>query len=175
MHLNKDPMDISFRRPTISDASSIERLIRLSPPLDLNSLYCYLIICAHFPQTSVVAYDADFLCGFISAYIQPDQKDTLFVWQVAVDKAYRGKGIARSMLSSILDRSYPNALRYLETTVSPSNHSSKALFSSLAETLGVPLVQSVLFSADDFDGQSHEEEVLFRIGPFNLLSKEETS
>jgi len=171
--LKNNPTDIHFRKPEVSDAPSIERLVRFSPPLDVNSHYCYLIICAHFFQTSVVACSNDHVCGFISAYIRPDQQDTLFVWQVAVQEEYRGKGIASLMLQDLLSRSYPNPLRYLETTVSPSNHSSKALFSSLAESLDAPLVQSVLFSADDFGGQSHEEEVLFRIGPFNLLSKEE--
>ena len=173
--MKKDPTDIHFRAPDIPDARPIERLIRHSPPLDVNSLYCYLILCADFSQTSVVACDAADVCGFISAYIRPDQQDTLFVWQVAVQKEYRGKGIAGSMLSELLNRSYSRPLRYLETTVGPSNHSSKALFSSLAETLQAPLVQSVLFSADDFGGQSHEEEILFRIGPFDLLSKEESS
>lgn len=164
--MKKDPRDIHFRRPEISDAPSIERLIKESPPLDLNSLYGYLLICAHFYQTSVVACDAGDICGFISAYIRPDQQDTLFVWQVAVKNECRGKGIAGSMLSSILSRTYPNPLRYLETTVNPSNASSKALFSSLAVSRGAALVQSVLFAADDFGAQPHEEEILFRIGPF---------
>lgn len=171
--MKKYPADIHFRKPEVSDAPSLERLVRFSPPLDVNSLYCYLIICTHFFQTSVVACRDDHVCGFISAYIRPDQQDTLFVWQVAVQEEYRGKGIAGLMLKDLLSRPYPNPLRYLETTVSPSNHSSKALFSSLAGSLGAPMVQTVLFSADDFGGQSHEEEVLFRIGPFNLLSKEE--
>jgi L-2,4-diaminobutyric acid acetyltransferase len=171
--LKNNPTDIHFRKPDVSDATFIERLVRFSPPLDVNSFYCYLIICAHFYQTSVVACSDDLVCGFISAYIRPDQQDTLFVWQVAVQEEYRGKGIAGLMLKDLLSRPYPNPLRYLETTVGPSNHSSKSLFSSLAGTLGAPLIRSVLFSTDDFGGQSHEEEVLFRIGPFNLLSKEE--
>jgi len=171
--LKKDPTDIYFRQPEIADAASIESLIKASPPLDLNSLYCYLMLCAHFSRTSVVACDADAVCGFISAYLRPGEQDTLFVWQVVVDKKYRGKGIAGSMLSSILNRTYLPSLRYLETTVSPSNIPSKALFSSLAVSLGAPLAQSVLFSAADFGDQRHEEEVLFRIGPFDLSSKEE--
>ena len=82
--LKNNPTDIHFRKPEVSDAPSIERLVRFSPPLDVNSHYCYLIICAHFFQTSVVACSNDHVCGFISAYIRPDQQDTLFVWQVAV-------------------------------------------------------------------------------------------
>ncbi|MEE9935234.1 MAG: diaminobutyrate acetyltransferase [Deltaproteobacteria bacterium] len=173
MDLKKDPTDIYFRQPEIADAPFMERLVKASPPLDLNSLYCYLIVCAHFFRTSVVACDAGAVCGFISAYVRPGAEDTLFVWQVAVDKTYRGKGIARSMLSSLLNRTAPHSPRYLETTVSPSNIPSKALFSSLAASLGAPLMQSVLFSADDFGESRHEEEVLFRIGPLDLLSQEE--
>ncbi|OQB56060.1 MAG: L-2,4-diaminobutyric acid acetyltransferase [Deltaproteobacteria bacterium ADurb.Bin151] len=82
--MKNNPTDIHFRKPEVSDAPSIERLVRFSPPLDVNSHYCYLIICAHFFQTSVVACSNDHVCGFISAYIRPDQQDTLFVWQVAV-------------------------------------------------------------------------------------------
>ena len=107
MDLKKDPTDMYFRRPEVADAPFIEKLVKDSPPLDLNSLYCYLILCAHFSRTSVVACDADAVCGFISAYLRPDEEDTLFVWQVAVDKKYRGKGVARSMLSSILNRPTP--------------------------------------------------------------------
>lgn len=172
--MKKDPRDIHFRQPVIPDAPLIEQLIKRSPPLDLNSLYCYLLICKHFHATSVVACDTDGICGFISAYLRPDKQDTLFVWQVAVKNECRGQGIAGSMLSQIISRTYTAPLRYLETTVTPSNKSSKALFSSFASSLGAPLVQSVLFETADFGEQSHEEEVLFRIGPFDLKTKERT-
>jgi L-2,4-diaminobutyric acid acetyltransferase len=77
------------------------------------------------------------------------------------------------MLTSCLQRSHLPCLRYLETTVNPSNKSSNALFSSLAASLNAGLTKSVLFSADDFGKTSHEEEILYRIGPFDVMKKEE--
>jgi L-2,4-diaminobutyric acid acetyltransferase len=162
-----------FRFPEKKDAKILRRLIANSPPLDINSLYCYLLVCTHFAQTSVLVENSKEICGFISAYMRPDRNDTLFVWQVAVSKNYRGQGIASDMLASILRRTYPAPLRYLETTVNPSNISSNTLFSRLANSIQAPLVKSLLFSESDFGSSEHEEEIMYRIGPFNILRKEE--
>jgi L-2,4-diaminobutyric acid acetyltransferase len=163
---------IIFRLPEKKDAKSVMKLIEDSPPLDANSLYCYLLICTHFAQTSVMAEQHNEICGFISAYLHPERKDTIFVWQVVVKNNVRGQGIASGMLNAILHRAYPVPLRYLETTVNPSNTSSNALFSSLVASLNAGLAKSVLFSADDFGKTSHEEEILYRIGPFDVMQKE---
>ena len=164
---------IIFRLPEKKDARSVMKLIEDSPPLDVNSLYCYLLVCTHFAQTSAVVEKSKEICGFISAYIRPDRNDTLFVWQVVVKKDSRGKGIARGMLASVLQRSYPAPLRYLETTVNPSNTLSNALFSNLAKSVNAQLIKSPLFSESDFGTGEHEEEILYHIGPFDILKKEE--
>jgi L-2,4-diaminobutyric acid acetyltransferase len=164
---------VTFRLPEKKDARFVMKLIEDSPPLDVNSLYCYLLICTHFAHTSVIAEHGKKACGFISAYIHPDRKDTIFVWQVVVENNLRGQGIASQMLDAILHRAYPFPVRYLETTVNPSNESSNALFSALSKSLNAHLVKSMLFSESDFGGQKHEKEILYRIGPFNVLKKEE--
>lgn len=164
-----DSHHIVFRVPRKQDAPAVRRLIENSPPLDLNALYCYLLLCTHFAPTSIIAESNQAVCGFISAYVRPDKEDTLFIWQVAVEKEFRGKGVARSMLLALLERRNATALRYLETTVTPSNVSSDALFSSLAAYLNAGLTKSVLFSESDFGGASHEEEILYCIGPFDAL------
>ncbi len=158
---------MSFRMPDTKDAKTILRMIASSPPLDVNSLYCYLLICTHFRKTSVVAESSAGLTGFISAYLTPDTPETLFVWQVVVHPDYRGQGLARSMLDELLTRSYPTRLRYLETTVNPTNTSSRALFYSAARRLHTALTESLLFTENDFGENSHEKEILYRIGPFD--------
>ena len=164
-----DTHHIVFRLPRKQDAPAVRRLIENSPPLDLNSLYCYLLLCTHFAPTCVIAESNQAVCGFISAYIRPDKEDTLFVWQVAVAKECRGKGMGRKMLLALLERRYAIPLRYLETTVTPSNELSDALFSSLAACLNTGLSKSALFSESDFGDAAHEEEILYRIGPFDAL------
>lgn len=171
--MQNGPQHIVFRKPVISDAQTIWKLIQISPPLDLNSLYCYLILCAHFADMSVVAQSPEGLCGYISAYIRPDCQNTLFVWQVVVKKTCQGQGVARTMLKTILQRQYPVPVSYLETTVNPSNRASNALFCSLAKTLNTSCEKRVLFSKEDFGKSAHEDEILYRIGPFDTQTQKE--
>ncbi|GAB6271064.1 MAG: diaminobutyrate acetyltransferase [Smithellaceae bacterium] len=172
--MQNDFPHIVFRKPVISDAQAIWKLVQTSPPLDMNSLYCYLILCAHFADTSVVVESPERLCGYISAYVPPDRQNTLFVWQVVVNPVCQGKGVAKTMLKTILQRQYSVPVSYLETTVNPSNLASDALFHSLAKTLNTSCEKRVLFSEKDFGESAHEDEILYRIGPFDTqIQKEE--
>ena len=44
------------------------------------------------------------IIGFLSGYRPPTASETLFVWQVAVDEKARGKGLAKRMLTELLER-----------------------------------------------------------------------
>jgi L-2,4-diaminobutyric acid acetyltransferase len=158
--------NLKLRKPAISDAHTIWTLIKTSPPLDVNSLYCYLIICAHFSGTSIVAEHQGVVCGFISAYIRPDSGNTLYIWQVAVKNEYQRKGIAKAMIDSLLHRKFKFPVNYLETTVNPSNQASGNFFRSTAKLLNTQCQESIMFSEKDFGDQGHEAEILYRIGPF---------
>lgn len=164
-------LDISLTKqllglPKVSHGAGIHRLVSECRPLDLNSVYAYLLLCEHFAQTCVVAERAGRVVGFVSAYRLPARSEAVFVWQVAVAEQMRGGGLAKAMLHELLARDAVRGCRYLETTVSPSNAPSRRLFKSLARELGAPLAESVLFSEKDFGKGSHEIEALLRIGPF---------
>ena len=78
-----------MRPPSRKDGAALHRLISECPPLDLNSLYAYLLLAEHFSDTCVLAESAGGrIDGFISAYVLPDRPDVLFVWQVAVHAAH---------------------------------------------------------------------------------------
>lgn len=163
--------DIAFRQPDKHDGASIARLVRDTGVLDVNSEYAYLLVGEHFGRTSVIAEVDGQLAGFISAYCPPDKPDTVFVWQVGVAEAGRGRGIATRMLQAIVRRPACAQVSYLDTTISPSNTASMALFRGFARKLGTDVTETELFSADLFgDGGDHEPEVLFRIGPFDTQS-----
>ena len=140
--------------------------------LDLNSAYAYLLLGEHFADTSVVAelLDADGskqIIGFISAYLPPSKSDTVFVWQVGVAEAGRGRGVATGMLYEIVRRPVCKTVTHLDTTVGPSNDASMALFRGFAKKLGTEVSETELFGSDEFpQPDEHEPEVLFRIGPF---------
>lgn len=141
-------------------------LVAACPPLDRNSLYCNLLQCTHFAATSVVAERGGELVGVVSGYLLPDRSNTHFVWQVAVAPSARGEGLAARMLRELLERPACADVRYLETTITPTNRSSWLLFESLARSLRAPLVNYPLFDRHLHLDGTHETEVGVRIGPF---------
>ena len=171
---------ILLRAPTADDAAKLHRLVAECPPLDPNSLYCNLLHCTHFSATSVAAVkkdedsQEDRLVGFISAYIPPGQPDTLFVWQVAVSAEARGVGLARRMLDHIVQRPACAEVRYIDTTITPGNKASWALFESWARQHDAPTSSYVHFERDrHFEGR-HDDEYLMRIGPFEVAAESAT-
>jgi len=156
---------VNFRRPTISDANEIWNLVKNCPPLDLNSQYLYLVLCHHFSDTCIVAEVNSKIIGFVSSYIPPDKKDTLFVWQVAVRKENRGSKIASEMVSNLFYRIQEKGITKLEATVTPSNKASKSLFNSLKSQFNTKIVETPLFVKEYFGSDDHEQEDLVQIGP----------
>lgn len=166
---------VRLRRPTDGDGYSLNQLVASCPPLDTNSVYCNLLQCADFADTAIAAEDLQGrLVGFISGYCPPARPDTLFVWQVAVDSSLRGQGLALRMLLALTARvAAERGVRYLETTISPDNAASQALFRRAFARLGAEFETRTLFSrAVHFAGR-HADEVLYRAGPFAAPALEE--
>lgn len=143
----------------------MHELVQRCPPLDLNSSYSYFLLCSHFAETCVVAEREGATVGFLSAYRLPQAPQTLFVWQVAVDAQARGRQLAGRMLEDLLLRPACAGVQFIETTVSPSNHASRRVFERFAATHGAAWHEEVFLTPAHFGAESHEEEVLFRIGP----------
>lgn len=164
--------------PRPDDGADMEDLVRSCGALDNNSTYAYLLMCKHFAGTCVVARHRGGqgrLAGFVSGYLKPGADDTLFVWQVAVAPDARRQGLGGAMLSHLLERHPLRQVRFLEATVGPENQASRALFAGLAEELGTRCEVRIEFARDLFsqDGANdarneHDDEYLFRIGPFTL-------
>ena len=163
----------TFRKPVSTDGQPLNELVSRCPPLDTNSTYCNLLQCTHFADTSIAATNSEEqLVGFISGYIPPSRPDALFVWQVAVDASCRGQGLALSMLMALIERCRSEkSISYIETTITPGNTASEALFSRAYQQLNAPIEKTVLFSRKAHFADQHDDEVLWRGGPFqNQLS-----
>ncbi|MGK5627401.1 diaminobutyrate acetyltransferase [Streptomyces sp. URMC 123] len=161
------PEGLELDTPHVEDGAAIWRIARDSRVLDLNSSYSYLLWCRDFAATSVVARGADGEpVGFVTGYIRPDRPETLVVWQVAVDHAQRGRGLAGALLDGLTARVVDTlGVSRVETTITPGNVASKRLFTSYAERHGASLEREVLFDGGLFPDGGHEPEVLYRIGP----------
>src|SRR4051812_11589502 len=157
--------DLQIDRPTVADGAALWRIARDSKTLDLNSSYSYLLWCRDFAATSAVARGEDGEpVGFVTGYVRPERPNTLVVWQVAVDDAHRGRGLAAAMLDGLTERLRAQGIRELETTITPDNLASIRLFTSYGKRHGATVQREVLFDGGLFpDG--HQTEVLYRIGP----------
>ncbi|MFD2231983.1 diaminobutyrate acetyltransferase [Alkalimarinus sediminis] len=159
--------NILLSSPHSTDGYAVSQLINRCPPLDTNSRYCNLLQCSHFDNTSVIAKANDQTVGFISGYILPQAVNTLFIWQVAVDSAARGTGLAQRMIQHIIERPACNDVSHIETTITNDNKASWALFERIAKNYGAPLTSSVMFDRAEHFAGAHETEMLVRIGPLN--------
>ncbi|MFT6510859.1 MAG: L-2,4-diaminobutyric acid acetyltransferase [Parvibaculaceae bacterium] len=159
--------DVVFRPPKSNEGLQVHDLIHAGGGLDANSLYCNVLMAHHFAATSAVAVSRDDIVGFVTAYRPPDRDDTLFVWQVGVDGAWRGKAIARRLLLSILDRGSCQSVQYLTATITPTNEASWALFESAAQALNTSLSKAPLFDSEMHFGGRHESETEIKIGPIS--------
>lgn len=160
-------MNIKFRKPEVKDGEPIYFLVASCPPLEINSVYSYLLVCSHFDQTSAVCEFKDDIIGFVSGYLHPYRNDTLFIWQIAVRDHMRGRGIAREMLLNILKRKKLADVNYIETTVTTDNDPSRSLFNNLANQLDTQVKEESYFTQEVFQESRHPEEFMIRIGPFN--------
>jgi L-2,4-diaminobutyric acid acetyltransferase len=170
-HANRANGDIrgtsgrEIERPSVKDGGAIWRIARDSGKLDLNSSYAYLMWCHDFADTSLVARVGGEVVGFVIGYRRPTAPDTVVVWQIAVDGSQRGRGTAGALLDALVDRLAGDGVRHMETTITPDNAPSQALFAALARRRGAAMDRAGTFDAGDFPDE-HESEVRYRIGPF---------
>ncbi|MFD4573012.1 diaminobutyrate acetyltransferase [Streptomyces sp. NPDC058417] len=159
--------DLRIDRPSVADGAALWRLAKESGNLDLNSSYSYLLWCRDFAGTTAVARAEDGRpVGFVTGFLRPEAPETLLVWQVAVDAAHRGRGLAAALLDALTARlAAERPLTAVETTITPGNTASERLFASFAARHGAGVTREVLFGAELFPDGPHDPEVLYRIGP----------
>ncbi|MDR9484968.1 MULTISPECIES: diaminobutyrate acetyltransferase [Sediminimonas] len=152
---------ITLRQPDGADGAAVWELIRACKPLDENSMYCNLIQCDHFAETCVLAELDGEPVGWISAYVRPDDFETLFVWQVAVSEAARGRGLGQLMLEDLLERDACDEVTRLQTTITRDNDASWGLFKKFARVMGGALSHEAHYTREDhFDGHHATEHMV---------------
>jgi len=161
----------ALRKPVAEDGADIWALVRECKPLDENSMYCNLIQCDHFRDTCVLADLDGAPAGWVSAYVMPNDPETLFVWQVAVSERARGTGLGGLMLQHLMGRDECRGTTRLQTTITRSNAASWGLFRKFARRHGRSLdAQTHFGQAQHFRGQ-HETEYMVTIELAEALRK----
>jgi L-2,4-diaminobutyric acid acetyltransferase len=158
--------ELFLRKPHDGDGANIWTVVKDTGKLDVNSAYCYMMLGKYFYNTCAVAELGRKTVGFVTGFRHPEKPDTWFVWQIGVNADARGKGLARKLLEHVLQRPENADIRYIETNISPSNAASQSLFLGFARDRGLTCQITEGFRPEMFPEGSHEEELLFQIGPF---------
>lgn len=156
------PSAIRLEHPTPEDGPAVHRIVVDSGVLDVNSVYAYVLWADRFRSSSVVARQGDSLVGFCNGFVDPSRPDLWFCWQVGVAEAGRGQGLATRMLDFCLEAA---GATWLETTITPDNQASRALFRGLARRAGAEVNVHQGYPGALL-GDGHQPEELFHIGPF---------
>lgn len=156
--------DLIFRSATPADGSEMWKFVQEAGILELNPSYAYILLCQHFGDTCLVAEKDGEMVGFVLAYVPPKQSDTVFVWQVGVSRKVRGKGVGYKLLRHLLALDGCRHVRFLEASVTPSNKASQNLFRAFARKSGTKC-RKLPFFPSEFFPETHEAELLYRIGP----------
>lgn len=154
---------LNFRTPEAQDGAAIWELVKACKPLDENSMYCNLIQCDHFADTCVVAELAGEIVGWISAYVLPNDPNTLFVWQVAVDKKARGIGLGPKMIEALLGRDACENVKQIQTTITSDNAASWGMFRKIGRLQGTDLESEAHYKQDEHFQDRHATEHLVTI------------
>ncbi|GGH20801.1 diaminobutyrate acetyltransferase [Cribrihabitans marinus] len=133
LELFRKPFPV-LRKPDAKDGADIWELVRECKPLDENSMYCNLVQCDHFRDTCVLAELNGKTAGWVSAYVIPDDPETVFVWQVAVSEDARGTGLGSLMLRELVSRDECADVTRMQTTITSNNDASWSLFRRFARS-----------------------------------------
>lgn len=162
-------MNLTIQKPKKEHGHKVWQLIKDSENLDLNSSYYYFILCDFYKDYCAVVKDEETgnIVGFLSGLIPPNQPGTLFVWQVSVASSARKRGLAKRMLQFVLENN-KDIVTTIQTTISPDNAASDALFQSIAQQYGATVETTVYLDTNDFDHENHETELLYTIQPLKF-------
>jgi len=158
---------IDIREPRAEDARCIQQLVSDDATLEANSAYCYLLLCTHFARHGIVAERQGEIVGFVCAYRPPSDPEAVFVWQVGVAPAGRGKGLGKRMLHALVHQPANRDARWLTATVDADNQPSNGLFAAFAREHDAQLTTETGFPSGLFP-PGHPAEPLLRIGPLGI-------
>lgn len=153
-----------FRTPVPEDGPAVWKLVESTPGLDSNSVYYYTLWFRDFTDGSLVATVDDELVGFLTGYRRPDEPETYFVWQTAVNPRHGIPFLGVKLFQAAADRQVASGARYVEATVSAENKAILMVLKQFAKKRSAHVETSVLFPGSLFP-DSHHDEVLYRIGP----------
>lgn len=155
---------MAFRAPRVHDAAAIWRMAPQRGTSEHDSCYAYVLLCAHFADTGVVADAGDAVAGYALGYRIPARPHELFVWQLGLAAGQDAGELTTRLLEELLARRACADARFLCMTCSPSDLDLRERLQQFARRRGVRCAVEPCFPASLF-AEPRQDEHLLRVGP----------
>ena len=136
--------------------SIIELLSNCSPYVVPHHPYVYWIMSQYFPSLNLAAWEDGKIVGFVCA-LHSIEKDNVFVWQLAIDHAYRQTGVALKLCDKIIQYAEDHKVSSLQLTISDQNAASLSFFTKLAAQKGKQIEKIEMDGLEVFENESAYE------------------
>lgn len=157
----RDAQSLSLRALGPDDAAAVQQAVIACPPLTLHTPYTYWVMLGAQRGMCVGAYAEDELAAFaLSLHLGPER---LFVWQIGVLPAHRGRNLGVRLLGDLWGRARQRGIDRVETTIAPDNVASRLAFERFAITHGLVMRRLGDALCSDADGLVAEAENWFRL------------
>ena len=146
-----------------NDAAALHALIGKLPPLTVHTSYTYWAMCRYARATSFVAEHDGTLVGLAMGWMPASIPSSLFVWQLGVAPAWRGKGLGDRLLDRMTRAARESGAECLEFTIGRDNDASRRVFGRLARRIGSSVLDLGVASVPGIDACTENTEFLHRI------------
>ena len=118
--------------------------------------YIYWIMGEYFPSLCFIAKENDSILGFICALYSAEKK-SIFIWQLAVSKAHRRKGLAVLLCDKIVEYANNNKINSIQMTINDENTASLTFFSRFSKQHSKTFEKITLSGINSFKGENAYE------------------
>jgi L-2,4-diaminobutyric acid acetyltransferase len=86
------------------------------------------------------------------------------LWQAAVERPYRGQGVAHALFDDVVRRAVATGVTDMEYTTTSDNLAAIAIIAAIAKRWRTRVDRSPLFDSAHFP-DDHQAEEIFHVGP----------
>jgi len=116
---------MEIRKVNVEDAVLLRKLAHECKPLDVHTPYTYWVVCNFFGDGCFILQDNRKAVGYIMTLLKGD---CLFIWQIGILEAYRGKKHSRALLMAAEQYAREKGLEKMLVSIAPENQNSYHAF-----------------------------------------------
>lgn len=159
---------MTIRNCNVNDIERVRRFISQNKPIVAHRPPIYWVLFTYFNNSYFLAEENNKVIGFAGGLKSTSQEGVFHLWQIAVDKDYRGKGYAKKLLNSVVKEAINMKCSKLQISILPENTASIHLFNDFAEKYGKKMIQLSLIDYYDSLDDFKENEILYEIDLTNI-------